>query len=159
MFECLKPSKLKEETYKKITAKKNKSNSAKFISVPFGERLIFVPQCMRNVKVCKAKEEGGYYICSECGGCKIGSISKKSKELGYKGLFILKGGRIVEKLVLELKPEAIVGVACFYEGSEGMELCEKNNITVQFVPLSKDGCVDTDVNLDSVMEILSKKQE
>ena len=158
MLDCLKPDKLKEKTYQLVTAKKNKSNLDRFIAVPFDERIILVPQCMRNVEKCKAKELGAYYICAECGACKIGSISKKSKELGYKGLFILKGGRIAEKLIAELKPKAVVGVACFYEGSEGMELCEKHNITVQFVPLTKDGCVDTDVNLNEVLEVISKKQ-
>lgn len=158
MLDCLKPAKLKEKTYRLVTEKKNKSYLDKFIAVPFNERLILVPQCMRNVEKCKAKESGAYYICAECGACKVGSISKRSKELGYKGLFILKGGRIVEKLIPELKPKAIVGVACFFEGSEGMKLCEKHGITVQFVPLTKDGCVDTDVNLDEALEVISRKQ-
>ena len=157
MLDCLKPAKLKEKSYQLITDKKNKANLAKFSAVPFSERIILVPQCMRNVSKCKAKETGAYYICTECMACKAGSISKKSNELGYKGLYILKGGRIVEKLIAELNPKAIAAVACFYEGSEGIKLCEKNNITVQFVALTKDGCVDTDVNLDEVIEVILKK--
>jgi hypothetical protein len=94
---------------------------------------------MRNIEKCRAKEMGSYYTCAECGACKIGPISKKATALGYQALFILKGGRTVEKLIQELKPAAIVGVACFYEGAQGFEQGEKHQIVVQFVPLTRDG--------------------
>jgi hypothetical protein len=71
-------------------------------------------------------------------------------------LFILKGGRTIEKLIKELKPAAILGVACYFEGSQGMDLCDKENITVQFVPLTKDGCANTDIDLDEVLQVIAK---
>ncbi|MBN1621051.1 MAG: DUF116 domain-containing protein, partial [Endomicrobiales bacterium] len=157
MFQCLNKKKIKDKAYRIVTEKKNKANLKKFVSVPYSGRVVFVPQCMRNIKNCKAKEVGGYYICAECGSCKISAISKKSRELGYKALYILKGGRIVEKLVDELDAKAILGVACFYEGTEGMKLCEKKKIPVQFVPLAKDGCVDTDVDVEQVIKALETK--
>lgn len=154
MLECLIGKRLKDSAYRRITQKKNSKNASFFNAIAYSDRIIFVPQCMRNIQKCKAKEVGGYYLCAQCGGCKINDISKKSKELGYKALYILKGGRIVEKLIDELKPKAIVGVACFYEGSEGMKICERKKVCVQFVPLTRDGCVDTDVNIDTVFEII-----
>lgn len=157
MIKCLLPKKSKEKLYIAYTAKKNKQNEKKFASTAFSDRIVLVPQCMRNIEKCKAKEHGGYYVCAECGACKVSPISKKVKQLGYKALYILKGGRIVEKLIDEQKPKALLAVACFYEGEEGMKLCDKKNVTVQFVPLTKDGCVATDVNVEDVLKVLEKQ--
>jgi hypothetical protein len=153
---CIFPKKSDEEKNKALTDKKNRQMSEAFFSIPFTERIVLVPHCMRNIKSCKAKEMGSYYICAECGACKIGDISKKSKELKYKALYILKGGKAVKKLVAELKPKAALGVACYFEGVLGMQESEKHGLVVQFVPLTNDGCVDTDVNLEEVFKTLLK---
>lgn len=129
--------------------------AAAFAAVAFSERIVFVPHCMRSVGGCAAAEKGSYYLCAECGKCKIAAISRKCRELGYQGLYILKGGRTVEKLIGEVRPKAVVGVACFYEGVQGIEQAEKGKLAVQFVPLTKDGCADTDVNLDEVFAVLT----
>ena len=153
---CIFPKKSDEEKNKALTDKKNRQMSEAFSAIPYSERIVLVPHCMRNNKRCKAKEMGSYYICVECGACKIGNISKKSKELNYKALYILKGGKAVKKLVEELKPKATLGVACHFEGVLGMQESEKHGLVVQFVPLTKDGCVDTDVNLEEVFKALLK---
>ena len=157
MLLCLKNKKTPDELNRLIAAKKNRKMEKAFAATPYSQRVIFVPQCLRNIEKCKAKEVGSYYICAECGGCKVSDISKRSKSLGYKALYILKGGRTVENLIKELKPKAILGVACFFEGVQGMELSQKNNIVVQFVPLTKDGCVATDLDLEELFKTLEKK--
>jgi hypothetical protein len=145
-----------EELNKKAVEKKNRAMENRFAAVPFSKRVVFVPHCMRNIEKCKAKEMGSYYICAECGACKIGPISKKMKSLGYKALYILKGGKAMDKLTKETEPGAILGVACYYEGVLGMKECEKHKIPVQFVSLTKDGCSGTDVNLEEVLEAIQK---
>ncbi|MCX5781482.1 MAG: DUF116 domain-containing protein [Elusimicrobia bacterium] len=157
---CVINKKTNQEKNKILTEKKNLDMEKLFSAIPYEERIAFVPHCLRNSEKCKAKERGSYFICMECGACKISKISKKAKELGYKGIFILKGGRTIEKLVKEFKPKAVLGVACYFEGAQGIELLDNNGgkdkIAVQFVPLTKDGCTDTDVNLDVVLKALSK---
>jgi len=153
---CARPNKTSEALNKKIALKKNAKMAAAFAGVPFAERIVFVPHCMRNVAQCKAEEKGSYYLCKECNRCKIGTISAKCRELGYKGLYILKGGRTLEKLIGEMRPKAVIGVACYFEGVQGMELAEKGKLIVQFVPLTKDGCADTDVNLEDVFRLVEK---
>ena len=153
---CVFPCKSDEDNNKALTAKKNSQMSKVFYGIPYSERVVLVPHCMRNTKLCKAKEMGSYYLCAECGACKIGDISKKTKELGYKALYVLKGGKAVKKLVEDLKPKAALGVACYFEGVMGMQESEKHGLAVQFVPLTKDGCVDTDVNLEEVFKTLER---
>ena len=156
MVSCMFQKKTKEALYQATTRAKNKKYSKAFAAVPPSQRLILVPQCLRNIAVCKAHEEGSYYSCVHCGGCAIGRIDQRAKELGYGGVFILKGGRTVEKLIAELKPKAIIGVACFFEGAQGMELCERFSLPVQFIPLTKDGCVNTEINLDDIMPVIEQ---
>jgi hypothetical protein len=145
-----------KENYKTITEKQNKFYLEKFIKVPSQNRIIFVPHCMRKTKVCKAKENEGYYICTKCHACKIGKIQEEAERLNYAGLFILKGGRAIVKIIEQEKPKAVVGVACLFEGKEAFALLKKYDIAVQFVALSKDGCSDTDVDLEEVYKILQR---
>ncbi|MBN1383903.1 MAG: DUF116 domain-containing protein [Elusimicrobia bacterium] len=140
--------------YKKFTASKNNKNLKRFLSVPADKRIIFVPQCLRNVKKCKAEEFGSFYICAGCGACKIAAIQKAATDKGYIAVRILKGGSTVKKAVRDLRPKAILGVACYFEGAQGIKECEKRNIPVYFYPLSRDGCENTDLKLPALLKII-----
>jgi uncharacterized protein len=154
---CVLPKKNQDQANKSMVDKKNRAMEKAFSKVPFGDRIIFVPHCMRNAPKCKAKDEGSYYLCLECAACKIGPISKKSKELGYKGIFVLKGGKALSKHLKQLSPRAALGIACYFEGVQGMREGEKHKIPIQFVPLTKDGCVDTDADLKDVFKAMEQK--
>ncbi|MCK9582447.1 MAG: DUF116 domain-containing protein [Endomicrobiales bacterium] len=142
----------KDTHFKNAVIKRNKKNKKNFILVKYSDRIILVPHCLRNYQVCIAKDNGSHYTCLECGKCKIKDISVEAKKLGYKGVYILKGGKATGKLIEELKPKAVLGIACFFEGMQGIELMEKFKLAVQFVELAKDGCVNTDVNLEKLLE-------
>ncbi|OEG71300.1 hypothetical protein ATZ36_15410 [Candidatus Endomicrobiellum trichonymphae] len=109
---------------------------------------------MRNTVVCAAIEKDRCYICTECGGCKISDITKLIRKLNYRDLYIVKGGRAIEKIIREQKPEAIVGIACFFEGNQAFKMLKDENVAVQFVPLTKDGCATTDTDLTEVEKVL-----
>lgn len=111
---------------------------------------------MRKTQVCKAVEKDGYYCCARCGACKIGAIAKLADSLGYPPLLILKGGRAILRIVKEAKPRAVVGVACFFEGDQAFRMLREYDpaIAVQFIPLTKDGCSDTDADLGEIGEKL-----
>ncbi|GHT70775.1 hypothetical protein AGMMS49950_06310 [Endomicrobiia bacterium] len=143
-----------EDSCKVFTCKKNRLQTKKFAVVPFSKRVVFVPHCMRNVAVCAAVEKNSCYVCIECGGCKISEISKLVKELNYQALYVVKGGRAIQHIIKEQVPKAIVGIACFFEGAQAFKMLEKENVAVQFVALTKDGCVDTDANLIEVAKVL-----
>ncbi|MDR1122449.1 MAG: DUF116 domain-containing protein [Endomicrobium sp.] len=148
--------KSKEDVYKSFTYKQNNLQSEKFALVPFNKRIVFAPHCIRNIAICVAIDKGGYYTCTECGGCKINILSKLIKQLNYKTLYIVKGGRSMEKIVKEEKPEAIVGIACFFEGDQAFKLLKDTHIVLQFIPLTKDGCTATDIDLTEVERVLKQ---
>ncbi|MDR2676749.1 MAG: DUF116 domain-containing protein [Endomicrobium sp.] len=153
---CKSISRNKNNAYKIFISKQNELQAKKFARVPFNKRIVVVPHCMRNTLTCIAIENKGYCTCKECGGCKIGEISKLTKKLNYSALYVLKGGRIIENIIREQKPQAVVGIACFFEGKQGFKLLRNKNLTVQFIPLSKDGCTATDIDLQEVKIILER---
>jgi hypothetical protein len=151
---CRLSEKSKEQTYKTFAYKQNKLQAKKFAAIPFNKRIVFAPHCMRNTAACTAVEKDSYYICAECGSCKISKISKLIRELNYTALYVVKGGRTIEQIIKEQKPKAIVGIACFFEGDQALKMLKEENVTVQFIPLTEDGCAATDVDLTEVVRVL-----
>jgi hypothetical protein len=145
----------KKRVYKLYLNKQNKIAKKKFSSVPFGSRIVFVPHCMRNSEACVAIENDSYYVCRECCGCKISKISKLIKKLKYRSLYIVKGSSVVGKIIKEKEPKAIIGIACFFEGNQVFKkILKKKDIATQFVPLMKDGCSGTDIDMKKMEDIL-----
>jgi hypothetical protein len=93
----------------------------------------------------------------QCNECKIAEIFSLSKELGYKKFYIMKGGKAIHNILKHEKPKAIIGIACFFEGAQAIKMTDKEKILVQFIPLLKDGCCDTDVDLEEAKKIISLK--
>ena len=144
-----------DELCKAIVIRKNKECALKFSEVPFEKRIVFLPQCLRKPDRCKAKEDASGYICAECGACAVNDVIKNARRLGYAGVFVLKGGRAVTRILDEQKPLAVLGVACQFEGALGIMECEKKKIPVQFIALSTDGCFQTEVDMEEVESVLN----
>lgn len=141
-----------------ITSRKNKEQALPFAAVPYAERLVILPHCLRATGVCKAEERSAEYACAKCHACKIATIVEKAEELGYLGVRILKGGSAVAAVLEDAKPRAVLGVACNLEGALGSLECERAGIPVQFVSLARDGCADTDVDTKDVIETMEFRQ-
>ncbi len=146
------------ELYPAITSRKNKEYALAFSRSEFSERLVLLPQCLRSTQECAAEEHGAQYVCKRCGACKVAEIIERAEELGYMGVRIVKGGSAVARVLEELKPRAVLGVACSFEGALGMLECERLDVAIQFVSLMRDGCSDTDVDLKEVFETMEFRQ-
>ncbi len=133
---------------------KNMAFRKEFKRVPFSNRLVFLPQCLKSSKECPAKLTEYGYECKKCGKCSIAEIIEEAEELGYKGVYIVPGGSLVKKIIEKERPGAVAGVACYLELVETMEQVALMGTIPQGVPLTKDGCVDTSVIVDKVKEML-----
>ena len=125
-----------------------------FSQVPYNQRIIVIPQCLRSME-CPAKfnsVEGAR--CIECGKCKIKEISRKAKELGYIGTYIAPGGGFVKRIIKSTKPGAMIGIGCPYEVNLGLLEVSSKGIPCQGVTLLTNGCVTTDVELNAVFETM-----
>ena len=142
-----------QELFQLYVETKNRSMIESFAATPNNERVVLLPQCLR-AKDCPA-EIGEYgYECQQCGRCSVAKIMQLTKELGYKGTFIMPGGSLAKKVLVELKPKASLGVACYKELVMGSYLCEKVGVIGQGVELLKDGCINTIVNMKALKDAL-----
>lgn len=142
------------ELCKAIVSRKNTENAIAFSKAPFAKRLVFLPQCLRALGKCRAEERVYEYLCARCGACPAAAIHAKAEALGYGAVKMLKGGSAVMRLLDEHRPEAVLGVACSFEGAMGLLECECRGVVAQSVSLLRDGCANTTVDLSEVFEAL-----
>lgn len=124
----------------------------KFRSIPYKDRIVLLPQCLRSLD-CPIKFssiEGAQ--CAKCGKCKVVKIVKRAEEMGYKGSYIAPGGGFVKRILKRIKPSGVLGIGCAYEVNWGMLEVSSRGIPCQGVIILRDGCVETDLDLDSVFE-------
>jgi len=129
----------------------------KFAKTEYKDRVVFIPQCMRDIN-CPGKLSPSEGVkCMKCGKCKISEVIGYANNLGYKGVFIVPGSGFIKRIIRNVKPKAVVGVACPYETNAGMYEMSKINLPCQGVLLSRSGCVSTDVDLDELFDIMKLK--
>lgn len=131
---------------------RNSVYEPEFKKVPYSKRIVFLPHCTRNIKVCKATQDAEGIHCKHCGGCDIGKVDKYAKELGYMGVFTAHGGSMVKKIIEKYKPDAVIGVCCFPEAIMGIEGVKALGKIPQAVLLLSDGCKDTTFNMPLLKE-------
>jgi len=131
---------------------KNDRYRDEFKSISPKNKIIFLPQCLRAPK-CKAEMTENGYKCVKCGSfreCKVYAIKAKAESMGYK-IFINPGGSMVFKIIKKLRPKAVLGVACM---KELVMAAEELKIPGQGVELLRNGCFNTDVDVEKVFALL-----
>jgi hypothetical protein len=135
----------------------NLRNEPEFVNIPKDQRVLFLPHCLRAAEKCKGKYTSEGITCRHCQKeCRVHLITTEAEKLGYK-CFIVHGGAMVFNIAKKYKPKGVVAVACFNELKEGAARSSGDyNVPFQLVPLLKDGCVNTDVDVESVKNLLKK---
>ena len=129
----------------------NAINKGPFEAVPVEQRAVFFPQCLRSSR-CPAHLTPEGLKCQSCGQCSLGYWRKVLEQLGYK-VFIVPGSSFIKRMVKQYHPKAIIGVGCLTEVKEGLEMVDKAGLIPMGVVTTREGCVETDVNWDDVMEV------
>jgi len=134
---------------------RNRIYRNQFLKTPYHERMLFLPQCLRNPK-CPAALTPEGIMCVNCGRCGIGRIKEEAEKLGYR-VFIAPGSTLIKRMVKKYRPKAILGVGCFMEVKEGSKMVASINLPVQGIILKSDGCVDTRADIIELMETLKSE--
>ncbi len=129
----------------------NTMNKKSFSEIPVTERAIFYPQCLRSSR-CPAHLSPEGLKCRSCGDCPIGYWKNVLEKMGYR-VFIVPGSSFIKRMVKKYHPRAILGVGCLSEVKEGLEMSDKMGLVAMGVVTLKDGCVETLVAWDKVMEV------
>ncbi len=133
---------------------RNRLSLRTFSKIPYNQRALFISHCMKSSKTCKAEITSTGLQCLDCGDCDITAIKNQAIDLGYQ-VYIVPGGSLVFKVIKQYKPHAVVGIACLFELEEAFEKLSMANIPYQGVQLSKDGCVDTCVDVHKAIQVLN----
>ena len=113
-------------------------------------RIFLAPHCMRSPD-CPATSTQYGVQCIECGKCKFAKIMKEARKNDYS-LFILAGSSFVKKLIKEYKPDGILLLGCSYEINKVMMALD--GMVSYGVILLRDGCVNTDADLNKIFEAM-----
>ncbi len=143
-----------KEVIQAYIQKMNQENQEEFEKIPPEERIVFVPQCLRESD-CKAPLGEHGYVCQHCNpDCQVHLITEAADKLGYKGVYILPGGSMAQKIIDFSQPHAILGIACEKEALLGGLLIKKLGLVGRGILLFRDGCVNTLVKVADVLKIL-----
>jgi len=132
---------------------KNSIDKERFDAIDNSRKIVFVPHCLRPAKGCTGNVGKFGYECDGCektSTCKAFRIKHKAENLGYRS-FIVPGGSMVLNISEELRPRAVFGIGCM---KELMIAVDNLKIPGQAVELTKDGCVNTDVDIKRVFKML-----
>jgi hypothetical protein len=114
-----------------------------------GEKiLMLLPHCLQNSD-CPFKITIDIDNCRSCGKCPIGQL----KDIGQKYNAVLKvatGGTLARKWIEQVKPRAVIAVACERDLASGIQ--DTGNLPVLGVLNSRPNgpCINTDVSLEQI---------
>ncbi len=122
------------------------------------KRALFLPQCLRKNThgTCKAtfKPEVPSHFCNSCSlDCCVNQATRLGKLNGYD-VYIVDGGSCIARIIQKNSYDAVVGVGCPPELKLAADYLEELDIPGQGVPLTKNGCVFTKFNIESLQRIL-----
>ena len=115
--------------------------------------LLLLPHCIQ-INECTIRLTHNIYNCERCGRCEIKDLIDIATE-NKLTLFVATGGTIARRIVQEVKPEAIVAVACERDLSSG--LVDTYPFPVLGIPNERPygPCFNTSVDLDKVKEAIN----
>jgi hypothetical protein len=107
--------------------------------------LILLPHCLQNHE-CSVRITGNVEHCKACGKCKIKSLVELSQKYRV-AISVATGGTLARRIVVEKKPEIIIGVACERDLTSGIQ--DSYPIPVYGILNERPHgpCFDTDVDL------------
>jgi hypothetical protein len=131
-------------------------------AVPPEGRVLLLPHCLRRSAHCRAhyNRESGLQ-CEVCDpDCPVNRILEAARARHFGAICVAPGGSMAVAFLKEHKLPAIVAVACPKELAMGVEAVvsfSRNgwNPVVIALDLAQDGCVDTEVDVDLVVEFIN----
>lgn len=124
-----------------------------FEAVPTNRRLLLLPKCMRDPVRCIGTFDSVGLNCMRCGACEIAGLSERAEALGYE-IVVSEGTSAVIMKVLEGSADAILGVSCLDSLDKSFQSVADLGVPNQAIPLLYDGCIETETDLDLVIELM-----
>jgi geranylgeranyl diphosphate synthase, type II len=120
-------------------------------AIPYNRRIFLLPQCLRNVALCKAEQDELGLLCSECGNCSISGFLREAENLGYVAM-VTEGTTITTRLIESGKVDAVIGVGCMEVLQRMFDSVSKYSIPGIGIPLVTCGCVSTQADAEWIKQ-------
>lgn len=127
-------------------------------AIPYERRILLLPKCLSNSAKCCAEIDEVGLLCHRCGNCHILSIEDRAAELGIMSI-VAEGFTSVINLIKTGVVDAVIGVSCLDSLEKAFPLLVDNAVPGIAIPLNIDGCKDTNVDVDYLMELMATKSE
>lgn len=110
--------------------------------------LVLIPHCIQK-SFCPHRITTNIENCKRCGKCSIDKLIKLKEEFGVN-IRVVTGGTLARKVIKDLRPKAIVAIACERDLAGG--LYEVRDLPVIAITNKRpEGpCLNTSVNIDEV---------
>jgi hypothetical protein len=115
--------------------------------------LLLLSHCLQTNE-CKIRLTHNVYNCERCGKCEIRDLIQIADE-NHLNLFVATGGSLARRIVHEVRPEAIVAVACDNELSSGMADTYPLPVLGILNERPFGPCLNTSVDLEKVREAIN----
>jgi hypothetical protein len=114
--------------------------------------LLLLPHCLQ-INDCDVRITNDIYNCKRCGRCNVKDLISIAEENNLK-LFVATGGNLARRIVKDVKPEAVVAVACERDLSSG--IADSYPLPVLGIANERPfgPCFNTRVNLEKVKEAI-----
>ncbi|MBN2125891.1 MAG: DUF116 domain-containing protein, partial [Deltaproteobacteria bacterium] len=109
----------KDQVRKSFIAINNQLVLAEARRVPPEKLLILLPQCLQNHE-CNVRITGNVENCKACGKCKIKDLVALSHKYNIS-ISVATGGTLARKIVVDKRPDMIIGVACERDLTSGIQ--------------------------------------
>jgi geranylgeranyl pyrophosphate synthase len=110
-----------------------------FSHIPYDQRLLLLPICLRDHEKCQAPRDELGLLCQECGACHIPEITEKAEQLGYSVL-VAESSSSVSQWVKCGEIQGIVGVSCLHSLEKAFPSMLRHAVPGIAIPLLTDGC-------------------
>jgi hypothetical protein len=112
------------------------------------ELLLLLPHCLQHHE-CPVRITGDIENCKACGNCKIKDLVALSKKYAVP-VAVATGGTLARRIVVEKKPQVIIGVACERDLTSGIQDTYPIPVFGILNRRPHGPCYDTDVDLQLV---------
>lgn len=110
--------------------------------------LILLPHCLQFHE-CIVRITGNIENCKACGKCRIKDLVSLSRKY-HVPISVATGGTVARRIVVDKKPEIIIGVACERDLTSGIQDSYPIPVFGIFNRRPNGPCYDTDVDIECV---------
>lgn len=119
---------------------------------PLEHILILAPHCLQWIH-CPYKITIDINNCRECGKCQVFELRERARRYGTK-LMIVTGGTFARKVIKDIKPQAVVAIACERDLTSGIQDIAGIPVIGIINERPEGPCANTRVDLNKVDEAI-----